>query len=95
MSYRVEYSLFPEHPLKDSQKRRHLTPLFLAAFLVLVWNFWPEGREVLLRLLWPFDRELTARAGASFYESAACGASLGQAVESFCRTMLQESALGH
>lgn len=95
MSYRVEYSLFPEHPPKDSVMRRNLTPLFFAAFLVLVWNFWPEGREVLLRLLWPFDRALTAQAAAVFQDASSCGASMGQAVEGFCRTMVQGSGIGH
>lgn len=96
MGYRVEYGPTTQKKRADrgtGGRRAWLTAAFLALFLVLVNICWPQGREVLNRLLWPGDAGATRQAAESFVEELRSGEPLGDAVEGFCREVLRDANL--
>ncbi|MBQ8834617.1 MAG: hypothetical protein IJ001_06810 [Oscillospiraceae bacterium] len=88
MGYQITYSSEPRKGDRPGARRRELTWLVLVCFLVFVWTFWPEGREVLLTVLLPGDREATLEAAEVFLDSVQCGLSFGDAAEIFCRQVI-------
>lgn len=58
-------------------------------FLLLVNGFWPRGREVVQQIVWPGDREAAVQAAEIFVQELRYGEPFADAVESFCREILQ------
>lgn len=91
MGYQILYdSGLRKDPGSNAQK----SPLGLMAagafltFLLLVTAFWPRGREVLQRLIWPGDRQTTIQAAECFARELHSGEPFWDAAESFCREIL-------
>lgn len=93
MGYRITYGLDKQMPDRPGEVRGWLTGLCFCTFLVLVWCFWTEGRQVLARMLWPGDGAAAVEAAELFVDAVQCGLSLGDAAEMFCRELL--SVAGH
>ncbi len=93
MGYRVEYV-----PERKSQKGRGhplrllvLTGLCLAAFLLLVNLFWPQGAQTLRSLLLPEKAAVTAAALEELAQELQAGQSSSGALEDFCWRVFQEA----
>ncbi len=84
MSYHIQYP-----PFFPRKKQGHpgIFPMF-CLFLVLTWTRWPEGREVLEALLFPWDREPLRQAAEAFALAVQSGEGLSQAVQTFCRQVI-------
>lgn len=67
MGYRVQYS--DEEPPRSKAFRFWLTAVFFLIFLLAVDAHWPEGREVLRRILFPGRGSEAAEAFASDVEA--------------------------
>lgn len=96
MSYRVEYE--PVKKVRNVEKRVVRVPALTASclllFLLLVNGFWSQGREVLREILLPGDAAVTAAALEEFAQELKMGEPLGDAVEGFCRTVIEEAGIG-
>ena len=95
MGYRVEYETVRK-VRRMEQKTARLPAMIAAAlilFFILVGFFWPEGKEALRNFLIPGDPAVTVAALEGLAEELETGAELGDALENFCRTVLQEDAL--
>ena len=87
MGYRIEY---------DSQGGKYEVyrtypfrfPLLLACalvlFLLLTFQFWPEGREVLRSAMIPGEDAATVQALQNMTQDLKAGASMSDALEAFC-----------
>ena len=92
MSYRVEYGWNPKQAQRGSCfgfRRFLFCAGFFVLFLTLVTVFWSEGREVLLQLLFPGDAEAAWNAAVLLADDLMQGIPLNDAVESFCREIIQ------
>ena len=92
MGYRVEYESAGKRARssdKPAFRPGTLTAAFLLFFCLLVNACWPRGREVMQAILWPGDPETTQQAVEAFVAELQDGAPLGDAVEGFCREIIQ------
>ena len=92
MGYRIEYDgssgkyeVKKEKPLGLAA----MTLLCFGVFLLLTGLFWPEGREVLGEYLIPGDNQVTLHAARNMGNDLRSGAQLGDALEAFCREVIQ------
>lgn len=93
MSYRVEYGPAGEKEKTAGEAGGRLialTAVCLLTFLILVNVFWPRGRDVLQRILWPGDSEVTQQAVEAFVDELRYGVSIGDAAEGFCLAVLKD-----
>ncbi len=90
MSYTISYGKNPDSA-PPRLRFSILTGLFLVLFLLLTWGVWPEGREVLSRMLWPEDGRNAFQAAQVFAEALECGLSLSDAAELFCIQVLSNA----
>lgn len=98
MAYSIDYSTSGAEKVEIPPERRFLwgwTALFSALLLVLLWNFWPEGREVIRNLLIPGDPEVTSQAAAGLIADLQNGSAPRDALTAFCREILQGGAVGY
>ena len=87
MGYQITYE--GNHKIvQPRQNRTSIIWLCFGAFLLFVCAFWPEGREVLKRMLWPGDGDAAVRAAGLFVDSVQCGLSFRDAAEIFCLEVL-------
>jgi len=94
MPYRVEYSWDTKWERQDEGWGMRLvvfTAAFFMLFLVLVNTYWQEGREVLLKLVFPGDTEAAMSAVSGFTANLEQGIPLKAAAEAFCRELLNRA----
>lgn len=91
MGYRVDYQ-----PIKKVRRleKQHavlpaLTALCFALFILLVTLFWDRGAEVFWNLVFSGDVAVTANALEAFAQELEAGIELRAALETFCRTVIQ------
>ena len=88
MGYRIAYGRTDRKTHGVPLLRKNLTMLFFAVFLILLWAFWPEGKNVLIQCLWPGDADTLQNAAGLFVDCVECGLSFGDSAEIFCREVL-------
>lgn len=93
MSYQISYGGMKEKRPRQWKPRRLpiLTVAFFMLFLLTVERVWPAGRERLRELLWPGNGEVTAAAFATMTERLDAGEPIADAVEAFCKEILQDA----
>lgn len=94
MGYRVEYQpAMKNEGTMDKRLQRPwaLTAAFLIAFGLFTNAFWPDGQKVLQEILWPGDMEVTQQAVEAFVTELRYGEPFTDAVEGFCREILQDA----
>ena len=89
MGYRIEYTGGGE---KAPFCWRKMGMLLLVVVL-LVNCLCPRGQELLEMIFWPGDRAQTVAALETMTEELGAGKSLGEAIEGFCREILDEETL--
>ncbi len=100
MSYRVNYGSTGQAKRErgegtpENSQIPTLTLGILLAFLLLVSGLWPQGRALLQKVFWPGDSVTTAAALEGFALELQAGVPLEDAVEGFCREILQEAGFG-
>jgi len=92
MAYRIEYSESREKRRNTGRGRIYLTLFWMGVFLILVCTFWPDGRQLLRRVLIPGDPEHTLHAAAKMLGQLRDGADMGDAVTAFYRTVTEYGA---
>lgn len=91
MGYRTEYgSVSRRKNAKTSSGIRVVlfTIIFLYMFAYLVNSYWPEGREVLQKVIWPADMQTSGQVVQAFVKKLRLGIPIWDAVESFCREIV-------
>lgn len=83
MGYRIDYT----QPKKS--RLGAMTAGWFLVLLLLVGLFWPRGRAVLATALFPGNRAVTREALGDFARDMGAGEPLGQALEAFCRQILE------
>lgn len=94
MAYRVDYSnggRQGEEPEKRHPFRGALICFLL--FLILVQLFWPKGRDAIAKLLLPGATETVWAAADGFADQVRTGEPVGEALESFCRSVLESAGI--
>lgn len=91
MGYRVEYETVSKVRRMEQKTARvpALTAAAFLLFLILVVNFWPKGKAVLQEILIPGDPAVTVAALEDLAEELETGAPLSDALENFCRTVVE------
>lgn len=90
VGYRITYG----QPFEGKQysqpkgRRRAMTALALAVFLLLTHFFWPEGRAMLRQLLIPGDPDVTAGAFDTLVRQVRAGEAVSDALRAFCQEIL-------
>lgn len=95
MGYRVEYSL-GSSKIRKKEKRSGVVALSagcLLLFALLVNAFWPQGAHTLRELLLPGNAAVTAAALEGLAEDLGSGIEIPEALEAFCRKVMNESAM--
>lgn len=64
---------------------------FLMAFVMTVNRLWPAGRTLLQNVLLPGDSEVSGQALSELTENLREGLSVAEAVEAFCRDILENA----
>lgn len=96
MGYRIEYTDGGEkaRSLKEKAPSRWLmTGMFLLVFAILVNCLYPRGKEVLEMIFWPGDKAQTVAALETMTEELGAGKPVGEAIEGFCREILDGETL--
>ncbi|HIR31183.1 MAG TPA: hypothetical protein IAB83_04145 [Candidatus Faecousia faecavium] len=94
MSYQVVYPGNQEKQPKKSVPFALMLCGWLLAFVILTVFFWPEGAQVMQKLLLPGDTAVTAAALEDFAAELQAGEQLSGALENFCRSILENEELG-
>lgn len=96
MGYRVEYETVRKVRRMEQKTARvpAMTAAVFVVFLLLVYGFWPKGREALRQLLIPGEPAVTVAALEGLADELETGADLGDALENFCRTVVREAEIG-
>lgn len=96
MGYRVEYS--PVKKVRGLEKRvsrqSALTGLCVLLFVLLVCTCWPEGADVLRKLVFPGDPAVTAAALEELTWELRGGEDLSDSLRNFCLQILEGAGLG-
>ncbi len=91
MGYRIEYQ--PVRKIRRAEKTRSyvaaMTAACLLLFCILVHLLWPQGAEVLGKLIFSGDSATAVDALAHFVVELEAGEELQSAFETFCRTVIQ------
>ncbi len=91
MGYRVDYQPIRKVRRGETRKNRTaaMTAICLLLFFFLVGIMWPKGTEVLQKILFAGDAEITASALEHFALELGAGEAFPSAFETFCRTVIQ------
>lgn len=92
MSYRIEYD--SRAGKYEVRKDMDLFPLVLASFglfLLLTFCLWPTGAAELKAFLIPGEDAVTVAAFSAMTDDLRSGASIMDAVEAFCRSVIHGS----
>ena len=85
MAYRIAYNNFPEN---HGKRRRIFTAAFFLLFLLLVYQFWPEGADMLRRAVRAVRNTAAVTALAQFAEDLVRGDSAAEAFSVFLRELV-------
>ena len=89
MGYRIEYT--------DGEKKTpscwRMTGILLLLSGLLVSCLYPRGQEVLEMIFWPGDKAQTVAALETMTEELEAGKPIGEAIEGFCREILDGETL--
>ena len=89
MPYRVDYSASQPQDRGEWGVRLILSVFgFFCFFSLLVHTFWPEGREVLVKLLFPGDAKAVWSAFGDFSRELDQGLPLRFAAQNFCSGLM-------
>lgn len=95
LGYRVEYG--PVKKVRGLEKRvsrvASLTAVSMLLFFLLVGSFWPEGAEIMRRLVFPGDPAVTAAALEELTEDLREGESLPDSLRGFCIRIFEGAVL--
>ena len=61
---------------------------FFLLFCLMVYYFWPDGKQFLQELLWPGDAAVNRQAAEVMVQQLRWGEPLADALETFCLTIL-------
>jgi hypothetical protein len=89
MSYRIEYDCGAGK--YEVREEADIFPWILAAFgifLLLTFCFWTEGASVLKEILIPGEDMVTIQAFSAMTDDLRSGATILDAVESFCKAVI-------
>ena len=91
MVYRVVYGEDPfEKPKQSTGRLRLMTAGCALAFVVGVRCMWPQGTEILRQVMLPTENASTA-AFRQMTADMQAGEPLGDAVEAFCRAVVEDA----
>ena len=91
MSYRINYDKKSEK--YEVKKDTDVFPWFLAAFglfLIMIFSLRAESPEALREILIPGEDSVTLQAFHSMTDDLRSGATITDAIECFCRTVLHD-----
>lgn len=96
MGYRINYASDNNVRYKKHAVSRVKTKagVLLCLFILLATVCWPHGREMMQNLFIPGDAETTIYATDRLIISLSNGEKLGNALETFCITILEGANLG-
>ncbi len=92
MAYRIEYGApVPQRYQKKNhpQRLQILTAACLLVFVILVWQFFPAGSDMLRTVLIPSGKSVTQSALDGFVSNIQCGESVRDAFFAFCTQILE------
>ena len=87
MGYRIEY----ESDIQNSKQSRFpwaMATGFFVAFLWVVNHYWPQGKHILQKLLWPGDWDSLSKAVDIFVQQLRWGEPVAEAATAFCREII-------
>ena len=89
MGYRIVYGREPALVYRRRKSRLRLwTAVFALVFVAVVHFLWPQGEEMLRRILIP--QEQTVAAFSGMVEQIENGQAVGAAVTAFCRRVVAD-----
>jgi len=95
VSYRIEYTSEGEHKkMANFGNRIFLTIGFFICFLWMVNTYWPEGRDLLKRILIPGDPEVIMQAAEVFAQELSSGFTVTDAAKNFCIAIMEHGYTG-
>lgn len=91
MGYRISYTAVRK--VRGMEKRVVSVPALAAGFLllfcILVATFWPRGEEMLKKIIFPGDSQVTISALEDLRGQILEGVSLKDALQTFCAQILE------
>ena len=96
MGYRIVYGPMPKpvRPKRERSIRIHmLTAVFLLLFVLLVKQTWPEGTDRLRSVFLPGKPGKTEQAVYVLLDEVRNGASVADAMTTFCRQIIENSEI--
>ena len=94
MGYQIRYDAGKAVKTGLKERKRSAVGMVAAGLVVtclLVRLFWPAGMEKLRRMVLPGDPEVTGRAAEQMVSQIHEGVPVGDAVQVFCREILNEA----
>ena len=89
MGYRIEYDgQAGKYQVHEERKRFPVLFLFTTGLILATMFFWPQGVQELRSMLIPGDDALTLQAFQTMTDDLRSGATVGEAVEAFCRFVI-------
>lgn len=92
MGYQIDY--LPTKKIRGAERNRAslpcLTALCFLVFALLVNLYWPQGKIVLQRIVFPGKAAATAAALDSFADNMSSGVDAYQALLTFCKAVIQD-----
>ena len=92
LSYHITY----DHPHGQTTKRtssRFTLPLLfvlsISAFIIITFTYWTEGKRILMDFLFPKCGQITGQAIETFAEELQNGIPVSDAINHFCREIIQ------
>lgn len=90
MGYRIDYHKESEKYVERHPFRRlYFTVLSFGVFLLFVYFFWSDGRESILRIVFPADRTAAQKAAECFVENIQRGVSIKASLITFLRDLTE------
>lgn len=96
MGYIIQYGSDTAHRSKwvgSFLRVQLMTVAFLVLFVLCVGKVWPKGRDVLHEFLFSGGEHETQTAFQSLTDSVISGEPIGEAVEAFCREIIENANL--
>lgn len=91
MAYRIEYATNAKYQPTQMLRKDKLAKLaivFFLIFLLLTTLYWPQGKQMLQKMILPCDMEVTTQAFGTMIADIRGGEPLDEAVGAFCRQIL-------
>lgn len=94
MAYQVDYTN-GEGKTTEAPKKHPFRAVLICflLFLILVQLFWPNGRDAIQKLLLPGATETVWAAVDGFADQVRTGEPVGEALQSFCRSVFESACI--